>query len=341
MLVFLPQLRTGTGFDPQFLSVKEPERHNKISFNEAIKKAAPAVVNIYSVSVGYNNRSPLFYQRQTERTSLGSGVIMDENGYILTCLHVIQNADYIGVVTSDGQIHEAQQIGYDSLTDLAVLKINPTNLHYIPQMEDPQTQVGDMVLAIGNPYNLGQTVTQGIVGATGRSRFSSTGVAGYANFIQTDAVLNEGNSGGALVDTNGTLVGINNANYKTLDNRRRIKDVPGVFFAVPYKLAKKVMDSIITNGRVVRGYLGVSGQDVEGQGFVITEVVPRGPADRANLRINDILLAVDGERLNGAAHALDLVAETQPGTVLEFEVSRNNQVLTVPINIEELPSSNG
>lgn len=336
LLLLMPNLRTGEGFYLPLLSERKYTQ-DKISFNQAINHAGPAVVNIYSFS--YDTRSVLFSRRPTERTSLGSGVVMTNNGHILTCLHVIQNADYIGVVLSDGQFYEAQQIGHDSLTDLAVLKINAENLSVIPQTEEPHTQVGDLVLAIGNPYNLGQTITQGIVGATGRAQMTNN-VAGYANFIQTDAVLNEGNSGGALVDSNGYLVGINNANYKTLDNRNRIKDVPGVFFAVPYKLAKKVMDQIISNGRVIRGFLGVSGGDIQGQGgFRITNITPRGPADLAGLKPNDILISVDGIRLEGAAHALELVAETTPGTILNFEVSRNDNIITVPVNIAELRNS--
>lgn len=336
LLFLVPQLRTGEGIFIPWLS-EERYSQDKISFNKAINHAGPAVVNIYSFS--YDTRSLLFSRRPTERTSLGSGVVMTDSGHILTCLHVIKDADYIGVVLSDGQFYEAQQIGHDKLTDLAVLKINAENAPVIPQTQEPNTQVGDLVLAIGNPYNLGQTITQGIVGATGRAQMNNN-VAGYANFIQTDAVLNEGNSGGALVDSNGVLVGINNANYKTLDNRMRVKDVPGVFFAVPYKLAKKVMDQIIKNGRVIRGYLGVSGNDIPGQpGFLITDIAPRGPAAQAGLQPNDILISVNGIRLEGAAHALELIAEATPGSVLNVEVSRNDQVFMIPVNIAELRNS--
>ncbi|UAA40860.1 trypsin-like peptidase domain-containing protein [Paraneptunicella aestuarii] len=329
----MPKLRSGDGWSVPW---SKEQRYNvdKISFSSAINNAGPSVVNIYSFS--YDTRSLLYNRRPTERTSLGSGVIMTEHGHILTCLHVINDADYIGVVLNDGQFYEAQLVGHDWLTDLAVLKISAENAPVIPQTEDPHTQVGDLVLAIGNPYNLGQTITQGIVGATGRARITNN-VAGYANFIQTDAVLNEGNSGGALVDSNGYLIGINNANYKTLDNRRRVKDVPGVFFAVPYKLAKKVMDQIIANGRVIRGYLGVSGNDIPGQsGLAITNITPGGPADAAGLEANDVLLSINGIRIEGAAHALELVAETKPGTILNFEVSRNDQIFTLPVNITEL-----
>ncbi|WP_326849240.1 trypsin-like peptidase domain-containing protein [Alteromonas sp. a30] len=332
----MPTLRSGEGFSVSGLFGPKYTQ-DKLSFNNAIHNAGPAVVNIYSFS--YDTRSVLYSRRPNERTSLGSGVVMTHSGHILTCLHVIQDADYIGVVLSDGQFYEAHQVGNDPLTDLAVLKINIENAPVIPQLEEPNTQVGDLVLAIGNPYNLGQTITQGIVGATGRAQINSN-VAGYANFIQTDAVLNEGNSGGALVDSNGVLVGINNANYKTLDTQRRIKDVPGVFFAVPYKLAKKVMDQIISNGRVIRGYLGVSGNDLPGQqGFLITSITPRGPAALAGLQPNDVVLSVNGIQLEGAAHALELVAETTPGTTLSFKISRDDAVITIPVNIAELRNS--
>lgn len=332
LLLLLPELRTGNGF--QGWSTERGQNEGKITFNNAITSAAPSVVNIYSVS--YDTRSLLFRGRPTERTSLGSGVIMTEQGHILTCLHVIQNADYIGVVLSDGLFYEAQQIGSDQLTDLAVLQINSPSAPVIPQLAEPNTQVGDLVLAIGNPYNLGQTITQGIVSATGRGR-ATINVASHANFIQTDTVLNQGNSGGALVDSNGYLVGINNANFKTLDNRRRVRDVPGVFFAVPYKLAKRVMDHIIADGRVIRGYLGVSGNDIPGQGgFEISSIVPNSPADSAGLQAQDVLLAVNGTPLQDAAQALELIAETRPDTTLTFAVSRNGQLFDVPVTIAEL-----
>lgn len=343
ILVLLPEVRTGNGFD---LLVRDNESRNpdKISFKKAINAAAPAVVNIYSVRT--ENRSALFRSTPVERTSLGSGVIMSSNGYILTCLHVIQGADYITVGLSNDRIdREAQLVGYDVITDLAVLKVNSQNLPVIPQLEDPKTEVGDLVLAIGNPFNLGQTITQGIVSATGRSDTSHLGLASHRNFIQMDAALNEGNSGGALVDSNGNLVGITNAVFKILDERRRVKDVPGVFFAVPYNLAKKVMDSIISNGRVIRGYMGIEGGSVFEEdggmlpGFLVTNVAPNSPADEAGLRRNDRLLKVDGEPIQSSAQVLTLVSETKPGNTLMFEVNRDNQLMNIPVVIDELPNS--
>ncbi len=334
LLLLVPELRTGNGFELLRLS---DSSNDKISFKEAINKASPAVVNIYSTRT--EPRSSIFRRQSVERTSLGSGVVMTSNGYILTCLHVIQGADFIYVL-GNGIEQEAQLIGADPVTDLAVLKVEAENLVTIPQLEDPGTEVGDLVLAIGNPYNLGQTVTQGVVSATGRSETSHMQVASHRNFIQMDAALNEGNSGGALVDSNGYLVGINNAVFKVLDSANRIKDVPGVFFAVPYNMAKRVMDAIISNGRVVRGYMGVQGQTRTGQqGFVITEVAPGSPAALANLRPMDVLISVNQEPVETPTQILNLVAETKPGTILNFEVMRNNTLIEVPVTIQELQFS--
>lgn len=338
ILILLPELRTGNGF--QLLNpAAESTAEEKITFKAAINNAGPAVVNIYSTRT--ENRSALFRRAQVERTSLGSGVIMSSNGYILTCLHVIKDADFITVGLSNGLIEqEAQLIGSDPITDLAVLKINAENLPVIPQLEDPKTEVGDLVLAIGNPYNLGQTITQGIVSATGRSDTSHLRVVSHRSFLQMDATLNEGNSGGALVDSNGNLVGINNAVFKILDESGRVKDVPGVHFAVPYLMAKKVMDNIISNGRVVRGYMGVSGVSLYDQkGFLITDVAPRSPAAKAELQPNDIMLMVNEQPVESPSQVLDLVAETKPGTSLNFQISRGDQLLTIPVVISELPNS--
>ncbi|MDF2178463.1 trypsin-like peptidase domain-containing protein [Aliiglaciecola sp. CAU 1673] len=335
MLVLVPDLRRNAGFSLTMFS-ENSLRPAPMSFSDAIKIAGPAVVNIYSTS--YDTR-PLLYRRQpVERTSLGSGVIMTNSGHILTCYHVIQNAERINVILQDGRVLEAQLVGQDLYTDLAVLKVNAPNLPVIPQQQDMLTQVGDLVLAIGNPYNLGQTITQGIVSATGRSGLSNyMSQASYADFIQMDAVLNEGNSGGALVDSNGTLIGINNANFKTLDSQRRLKDVAGIFFAVPYTLAKRVMDDIIAHGRVIRGYLGISGNEyVDRPGIRVTAVDPLGPAAKAGIMVNDVLLKIDGQTIESAYKTLDLVAESRPGSTLHFELLREEQVIEVAVTITEL-----
>ncbi len=329
LLVLFPEFRQGEGlslswFDPE---TKIPPR---VSYYDALANSAPAVVNIYSVSLENSNR--LFRgNRVTERTSLGSGVIMREDGYLLTCYHVIRNADSIYVALQDSRLLQAQLIGFDEVTDLAVLRVLADDLHVIPQIGDPDLRVGDLVMAIGNPLDLGQTITSGIVSRTGRK-----GLANYFDFVQTDAVLNQGNSGGALVDSNGYLVGITNANFKTLDNRRRVQNVDGVNFAVPYSLAKRVMDEIIENGRVRRGQLGFQGKGyADMQGIVVDWVADNGPADLAGLRVNDILLSVNGVELENAAKALDIIAETTPGTEVVLVVSRNDQVITMTVVVGE------
>jgi len=274
----------------------------------------------------------LFRNQPRDRASLGSGVIMTENGYILTCHHVVENADSIYVAVQDGRILEAQIVGNDPLTDLAVLKVTADNLHIIPQVSEPDIHVGDVVMAIGNPFDLGQTITQGIVSRAGRN-----GLSNYVDFIQTDAVLNQGNSGGALVDSNGILLGITNANFQVRDSRNRVRNVDGINFAVPYELAKRVMDKIINNGRVIRGQLGFIGGEYRNRpGIEVTAVANGSAADEAGLQPGDIILAIDGIRLESASKTLDMIAETAPGTTLELEISRGGNPLTINALVAEL-----
>jgi serine protease DegS len=328
LLLFFPEFRQGGGLNLKWLN-QEIHIPSRLSYYDALASSAPAVVNIYSVSLDNSNR--LFRSRPMERTNLGSGVIMREDGYILTCYHVIKNADSIYITIQDSRVLPAQLIGFDEITDLAVLRIFEDNLSVIPQVEDPDLRVGDIVMAIGNPLDLGQTVTSGIV-----SRVGHNNLANYFDRVQTDAVLNPGNSGGALVDSNGYLVGITNANFKTLDNRRRVQDVNGVNFAVPYPLAKKVMDEIIVNGTVRRGQLGFSGEGYDNRGILVTSVAPNGPADEAGLRVNDLLLSVNGEGASDLSKTLDLIAETRPGSELELVVSRNDELITMIVVVGEL-----
>ena len=257
---------------------------------------------------------------------------MTENGYLLTCHHVVADADSIYVAVQDGRILEAQIVGTDPLTDLAVLKVTADNLHIIPQVAEPDTHVGDVVMAIGNPFDLGQTITQGIVSRAGRN-----GLSNYVDFIQTDAVLNQGNSGGALVDSNGILLGITNANFRVLDSNNRARNVDGINFAVPYELAKRVMDEIISNGRVVRGQLGfVGGENRNRPGIDVSAVAKGSPADIAGIRPGDIIVAIDGVRLESASKTLDMIAETEPGTELEIEISRDGRSITITATVAEL-----
>lgn len=328
ILLLVPELRHGSGiaFSTWFRSEPVSKR---LTYYDAVSRSAPSVVNIYSVSI---ENSRIFGNSSRERTNLGSGVIMTEDGYILTCYHVINNAASIFVALQDSRIVEAQIVGYDMFTDLAVLKISAENIHPIPQLSEPKTRVGDFVMAIGNPYNLGQTITQGIVSRTGRN-----GLANYVDFIQTDAVLNQGNSGGALVDSEGYLLGITNANFKTLDAQRRVRDVDGVNFAVPYTLAKRVMEDIIVNGKVTRGQLGFSGTEYPDQdGIVISNVASGSPADLAGVQVGDILLAIDEQSISNASETLDFIAETPPGTELQLTIERDNARLTIQVEVGEL-----
>lgn len=328
ILLLVPDLRQGAGFGDGWFTTT-PESAKRESYYSALSRSAPAVVNIYSVSIENN---PNYYNQSRQRTSLGSGVIMTESGYILTCHHVIKDADSIFVALQDNRVAQAQIIGTDQLTDLAVLKVNEDNLHVIPQLEDTDLRVGDVVMAIGNPYNLGQTITQGIVSRAGR-----TGLSNYVDFIQTDAVLNQGNSGGALVDSNGYLIGITNANFQVRDERRGTVIVDGINFAVPYELAIRVMESIITNGKVTRGQLGFVGEEVRGRpGIEVKAVAPNSPAATAGLQSGDIIMAIDGIRLESASKTLDMIAETAPGTELELEVSRNAASITMQATVAEL-----
>ncbi|WP_341502897.1 outer membrane-stress sensor serine endopeptidase DegS [Gallaecimonas sp. GXIMD4217] len=306
-----------------------------LSFSNAVRRAAPAVVNIYSLSIQSGTN---LYSRQpnVRPEGLGSGVIMTPQGHVLTNYHVIDGADQIVVALQDGRVLFPELIGTDPATDLAVLAIDAENLPVIPQDASLQPQVGDVVLAIGNPYNIGQTITQGIVSATGRAGMSSTG---YQDFLQTDAAINAGNSGGALVNSNGVLVGINTALFHI--NQR--VEVPGISFAIPYQLAAKVLKQLVTQGRVIRGYLGVSYRFersaviVGDRGVEISAVEPGSPAQQAGILVGDLLVAINGERVRNGQHAKDVFAETRPGTRITVTVIRNRQPLQLPVIVGELP----
>ncbi|XQW84563.1 trypsin-like peptidase domain-containing protein [Thalassotalea piscium] len=329
LLLLIPELRDGNASWWNILA-SPTQTEQPLSYARAVNQASAAVVNIYSEKI-----QPAFnYNRSQRTTELGSGVIMDSNGYLLTNYHVVQDADLIGVVLQNGDRYPAELIGYDIYTDLAVLKVSASNLPTIPQDEHLTSYVGDVVLAIGNPFNLGQTVTQGIISGTGRSGLSSTS---YQEFIQMDAAINEGNSGGALVNSNGVLVGINSRKYILPASSDPKLSIQGIFFAVPYKLAHKVMRKIIENGRVIRGWLGVSTNSrfASAKGFLIGEVEPNSPADKAGLQANDLIYQIDGVEIHSISQALDIVAETKPNTTLIFKISRGKLPLELPVVIEE------
>ena len=322
VMLLVPELRTNTLQVLQ--STQLPQQ--PLTYAKAVSLASPAVVNIYSEEI---NSRPVYGTKGRRPTNLGSGVIMDSAGYILTNFHVVQNADLITVLLQNGQQSPAELIGFDTYTDLAVLKVETTNLPVIPQRANLKSLAGDVVLAIGNPLNLGQTVTQGVISATGRSGLS---VINYLELLQMDAAINDGNSGGALINTNGELVGINSRKF--IDKQRNIQ---GIFFAVPYSLAYKVMSKIIANGRVIRGYLGVSIDSLNKtlKGFTISGVDNNSPAFKAGLKPGDIIYQIDNVDVNSFTKALDIVAETKPGTTLSFKLIRKKELLEVSVTISD------
>jgi serine protease DegS len=302
-----------------------------LSYAKAVSIASPAVVNIYSEQIEVN---PQYGRKPRKSARLGSGVIMDASGYILTNLHVIRQADIIKVLLQSGELYSADLIGFDQHTDLAVLKVEASNLPVIPQKPQQTSLVGDIVLAIGNPLNLGQTVTQGIISATGRNGLSTTS---YLQFLQMDAAINEGNSGGALINSNGTLVGINSRKF-TQSNP--VLTIQGIFFAVPYQLAYKVMQQIIENGKVVRGWLGISTNSYDNnlKGFILEEVAVGTPANTAGLKAGDVVYQIGNELITSVNHALDIIAETPPNTVLTFKIYRQGNTIKKQVKILELES---
>lgn len=306
--------------------------HPRYSLNYAVRRASPAVVNIYSRR--YNTKNKL--QLSTE--GLGSGVIMNSNGFILTNYHVIAKADQVIVALQDGRISTAQLIGSDSITDLAVLKISIENLPVIPQDINYKTEIGDIVLAIGNPYNLGQTTTLGIISATGRSGMSF----GRQDFLQTDAAINAGNSGGALVNSQGILVGINTASFQDATDL----ETYGISFAIPYKLANKIMAKLIADGRVIRGYVGIDGVDInpmvsqllgdpEIRGVQVNHVTPGSPAAIAGIRPEDLIIKINKIPLTGARDAMDKATELRPGTQATFTILRHGEEKDISLTIGE------
>ncbi len=308
------------------------------SYSGAAKKAMPAVVNIYTTKQVARRLSPeeellrrfygdQFNNRPEAAMSLGSGVIVSANGYVLTNNHVIEGADEIAVVVPGREPVGARVVGTDPETDLAVLKVQAEKLPTITFGNPDRLQVGDVVLAIGNPFGVGQTVTQGIVSATGRTRL---GISTFENFIQTDAAINPGNSGGALVDTNGDLVGVNTAIFSKTEGS------VGIGFAVPVSLAKQVMEQIIRQGRVERGWIGVQAQDIAPEaadsgrrgpvkGALIAGVMRGAPAEKAGLRRGDIVVAINGKPIADVTDLINLTAALKPGERGEFTVLREGR----------------
>ena len=322
------------------------------SYRNAAKRAMPSVVNVFTTKEAKQPNNPFmddpFFKKffgdhqgdqEEKQFSLGSGVIVSSEGFILTNNHVVEAADEIEVALADGRKAVAKVVGTDPETDLAVVKVDLPNLPAITLGHSEQARVGDVVLAIGNPFGVGQTVTMGIVSALGRNHL---GINTFENFIQTDAAINPGNSGGALIDTNGNLLGINTAIYS------RSGGSLGIGFAIPVSTAKTVMESIIGTGQVVRGYIGVEPQDITPElaesfglstktGAIIAGVVKGGPADQAGIKPGDILVAVEGKEVSDTTDMLNLIAQLTPGDTAKLTLLRKTKQSVVDVKIGKRP----
>ena len=316
------------------------------SFADSVARAAPAVVNIYTRRVVTERlqQTPLSQlfgdywpsYRQRIQRSLGSGVIVDAMGTIITNVHVIAGAESIQVQLADGRIADATIVGQDPDTDIAILDLEIDKLPIMPMGRSDTLRVGDIVLAIGNPYGLSQTVTQGIVSATGRGQL---GLATFENFIQTDAAINLGNSGGALIDAHGDLVGINTAVLN-----RQYGGPEGIGFAIPVNLARGVMEQILAHGHVIRGWLGFIPQDLTeeqaaqvGASVVVVNVQIDSPADRAGVRPNDLITSLDGEAVRTAQELVSRLAALKPGAEVQIEGRRGRDPFKAKMTVVERP----
>ncbi len=342
--VGLPSLDVNLQQAPQTTSVQQ----GPVSYADAVSIAAPSVVNLYTTKVINKPSHPLFEDPQFRRffgdnspkqkrmeSSLGSGVIMSPEGYILTNNHVTSGADQIVVALKDGRETLARVIGSDPETDLAVLKIDLKTLPSITVGRSDNIRIGDVALAIGNPFGVGQTVTMGIISATGRNQL---GLNNYEDFIQTDAAINPGNSGGALVDANGNLTGINTAIFSKSGGSQ------GIGFAIPVKLAMEVMKSIIEHGQVIRGWLGIEVQPLTQElaesfglsgrpGIVVAGIFRDGPAQKAGLQLGDVILSIDGEPAGDGRKSMNQVARIKPTDKVTIQVMRNGKELKLTAEI--------
>ena len=352
-----PDLVSWTGHNGGIVTVREAsdgprDRPNFVSLSPAAKKAMPSVVNIFTSKDVKVPRHPFmddplfkrFFGDQLDgetqhSSSLGSGVIVGPEGYILTNHHVVEAADEIELALADGRKAPAKVVGTDPETDLAVLKVDLSGLPAVTFGNPDKLSVGDVVLAIGNPFGVGQTVTMGIVSALGRSHL---GISTFENFIQTDAAINPGNSGGALVDASGNLVGINSAIYS------RSGGSLGIGFAIPANLAKQVMEQIVRTGSVTRGWIGVEVQDLSAElaesfklsnihGTLIAGVLRGGPADKAGIKPGDILVAVETSEVLDSTSMLNLVAALEPGKQATLKILRNRGEMSVKVSVGKRP----
>jgi serine protease DegS len=360
ILYLYPQFKSDVEQERHIIEVKEAPLTNNIapslsttSYADAVEKAAPAVVNIFTQKLVTERVHPLMEDplfrhffgenqgstRQRLESSLGSGVIISPEGYILTNNHVIEAADEIEVALRDGRTAVARIVGTDPETDLAILKIELAELQPIILGHSQQLRVGDVVLAIGNPFGVGQTVTSGIVSATGRNML---GISTFENFIQTDAAINPGNSGGALITANGNLIGINTAIFS------RSGGSQGIGFAIPIDLARDVMQQIIEHGEVVRGWLGVAIQDITEDlarsfelesldGVIISNIIRNGPADQAGLTRGDVVTHINAEGVKNVRAALTLISKARPGTKVKISGIRQGKKFDVDVTVMQRP----
>ena len=351
LLLFLPELRNLGGPTSQMGNFSTSEWLGPVSYSNAVKKAAPSVVNIYTkTTVKRSNHLPLkhpFFKRlkkqQSERVqgSLGSGVIMNSAGFIVTSLHVVNNVDEILILLYDGRELPATMVGTDPETDLAVLKIDADNLQNINVGNPNQIEIGDVVLAIGNPFGMGQTVTQGIISATQRNGLNLTILE---NYIQTDADINPGNSGGALIDARGNLLGINTA---VLNN----ENSEGIGFAIPANEVQKVLTHIIDHGRVIRGWLGVEAIEITpaiatqlklefATGLLVTAVVKEGPTHIAGVLPGDIVTSINGVSVTDRHRSINQITEIFPGQPIALIIKRGTERLEITATAGERPPLN-
>lgn len=321
------------------------------SYANVIEPVQQAVVSVYSAKIVRQHLPPYFRQffgdqeRETREEGLGSGVIVSPDGYILTNNHVVEGADELNVALPDDREFKAKVIGTDPKTDVAIIKIDAQNLPTITLADSDKLRVGDIVFAIGNPLNVGQTVTMGIVSALGRKHLHLLDeVGGYENFIQTDAPINMGNSGGALVDAKGRLVGINSAIMSTTNGSM------GIGFAVPINLAANIMQSLIATGTVARGYLGVGvdpltpelaeAMGTDAKGMVISTVTPDSPAAKAGLKQEDVIVAINDQPVDSLEVLRLIIAQTSPGTKVKVRYVRAGKPAEMEIALSRLPEDN-
>jgi len=336
------------------LTFLSSQKSNRYSFNNAVTTTAPAVVNVYASTIYQERSHPLFQDplfqhffgeaptmpKKRRDSSIGSGVIMNSAGYILTNAHVIQNANEISITLNDGRQAQAKLIGLDTDTDLAVVNIQLENLPQIPIGNSSELKIGDIVLAIGNPYNFGQTVTQGIVSATSRKR---RGISYFDDFIQTDADINLGNSGGALVTAAGELIGINTAIVSSSGGSE------GIGLATPINQALDVMNQIIENGKVVRGWLGIEAQtlgtdvikmlNLETGGVLVNAIMRNSPAENAGLIPGDIMISIDGKNLSSPDQAIETITELTPGSEVKINILRGWERQELITKIAQRPAT--